>query len=90
MAPAYGYHVGLTGSLLYGSDGPKKDADILLYTSHQLHPDWTGLFRAMQAAGIYMLDTFGFVTKAEWCGKPFDILCPDQHGQYPSNTFGIV
>lgn len=77
IAPEFGAHVGLTGGLLY-KDGPRKDADLLIYRIRQVSAvDWEGLTGAFREIGLVILRDHGFVKKAEFRGKPLDILYPE-------------
>ena len=83
IAPEYGFHVALTGGLLY-KEGPRKDCDILLYRIRERHdPDWQGLWEALFMAGIVKLHDFGWCKKASWMGLNLDIFDPDASGEYP-------
>lgn len=74
--PAFGYHVALTGGLLY-KIGLRKDADLLFYSIRQATPDRDGLIEALKALGVTIKATFGWMAKAEWAGKPVDIFFPE-------------
>jgi len=78
IAPDYGCHVALTGGLLY-KDGPRKDADILLYRIRQSwEVDRDGLFAALKEhLDINKVSGFGWCVKAEWHGLPIDFFFPD-------------
>lgn len=87
IAPEYGCHVALTGGLLY-KDGPRKDADILLYRIRDEDCiDAAGLFREMrEKLGIRLKHvlTEQWCIKATWNGKPIDFFFPDvEIGDYP-------
>lgn len=85
LAPNYGCHVALTGGLLY-KDGPRKDADILLYRIRQSPAiDADGLFAALEALGITKISGFGWCHKAEWRGKKIDFFFPEEDGEYPED-----
>lgn len=78
IAPEFGCHVALTGGLLY-KDGPRKDADIMLYRIRQAWEiDRDALFHALEnRLGIKRLSGFGWCIKAEWRGLPIDFFFPD-------------
>jgi hypothetical protein len=83
IAPRYGAHVALTGGLLY-KNGPRKDADILLYRIRQIQEvDWTSLFDMLQERlGVILVADFGWCKKATWRGKDIDFFDPDAGGDY--------
>ena len=77
VSPAFGFHVGLTGGLLY-KDGPRKDADMLFYSIRQTAtPDQPGLIAALAGCGITIKSTHGWMAKAEWRGMPVDLFFPE-------------
>jgi hypothetical protein len=82
VAPAHGFHVALTGGLLY-KDGYRKDADIVLYRIRQRPEDeFEANLRALLDELVWhgVLCTPGrlaFVVKASWHGMPIDILIPE-------------
>jgi hypothetical protein len=83
ISPGYGCHVALTGGLLY-KDGPRKDADILLYRIRQSPAiDEEGLFAALAQIGVNKTGGFGWCHKAEYHGKPIDFFFPEEDGEYP-------
>ncbi len=74
IAPPFGFHVGLTGGLLY-KDGPRKDADLLFYSIRQtVAPDQPGLIAALAGCGVTIKSTHGWMAKAEWRGMPLDLF----------------
>lgn len=79
FAPAHGFHVALTGGLLY-KEGARKDCDIVLYRIRQHEGDWPGFWDAAAKIGFYRDKSYGFCTKAHWRGKPVDVLDPDDFG----------
>lgn len=83
VAPQYGCHVALTGGALY-KDGPRKDADIMLYRIRQVPQiQETELFAALVLnLGIVMGDRYGWVQKATLNGKDIDFFFPE----YIDNT----
>jgi hypothetical protein len=81
IAPAFGLHVALTGGLLY-KQGPRKDADILLYRIRQMSADWDGLWDALDDIGVTFLQDYGWCKKAAYQGKPIDFFDPDADGDY--------
>lgn len=77
-------HPALTGGLLY-KQGPRKDCDIVIYQRGDVDGkreaiDWPGLFAAMDAIGLKMIQDFGYVKKFLYRGKPVDIFDPTQDG----------
>lgn len=83
VAPDYGFHVALTGGLLY-KQGKRKDCDILLYRIREIpNPDWLGLWGALSSAGVVMVSDFGWCKKAIWNEKQIDIFDPEASGEYP-------
>ena len=81
-APNFGGHVALTGGCLY-KDGPRKDADILIYRIRQAKVvDWDGLFERLTSVGVHLLEDFGWCKKALYLGRPIDIFDPDDDGAY--------
>jgi hypothetical protein len=83
ISPEYGFHVALTGGLLY-KEGGRKDCDLLLYRIRERHnPDWSGLWDALKQSGIVLNADFGWCKKAVWKGKQIDIFDPEATGEYP-------
>lgn len=90
LAAKCGYHLALTGGLLY-KDGPRKDADIIIYrqrdmlkSEEQLRRMFT-MFeaRGVSIAGIYD-NSAQWIRKATYNGKSIDFLYPEGgHGSYP-------
>ena len=93
IAPAFGLHVALTGGLLY-KDGPRKDADILLYRVRKVGPadiDWVGLFDALRDKlniQHYPTHDYGWCKKATWQGRAIDFFNPDDDGEYGDDIDG--
>jgi hypothetical protein len=88
IAPEYGFHVALTGGLLY-KQGERKDCDILLYRIRERHdPDWDGLWSALSNAGFVKIGDFGWCKKAIWKHKYLDIFDPEAGGEYPGWEVG--
>lgn len=80
ICPEYGFHVGLTGGVLY-KDGHRKDCDLLFYKIRQhKNPSLHNLLDALKPMGIVVIKKCGFVTKATYCGNPVDILFPEYEG----------
>lgn len=78
VTPEFGCHVALTGGLLY-KEGPRKDADILLYRIRQTPKiDLDGLFEALAKIGIERTRGYGWVHKARYQGKPIDLFFPEE------------
>jgi hypothetical protein len=86
IAPEYGCHVALTGGLLY-KDGPRKDADILLYRIREdEYIDVAGLFGELSKKLEIVRKTPDDVwcVKATWRGKSIDFFFPEaEEGEYP-------
>lgn len=88
VCPRHGFHVALTGGLLY-KDGPRKDADLLFYRVRQRRPqtlDFSGLIAALSGIGLKMHGVdpaFEWCVRASWNGKPVDMFFPDaEEGEY--------
>ena len=76
FAPLYGFHVALTGGLLYKS-GPRKDADILFYHVGKVAPmDVDGLIFELEKIGFHAVNRRPFHCKASYKCKPVDIMFP--------------
>lgn len=91
IAPNYGYHVALTGGLLY-KDGPRKDCDLVLYRIRQEYPDREPLLSALGEIGLKAGRNCGFVHKASYHGRSVDLLFPDfeQDGDYGDRDDEVV
>lgn len=78
FAPRFGFHVALTGGLLY-KRGARKDADILFYEirGSEKH-DYEGLLDALQSIGIVLGDDYGFIHKASYRGRNIDFMLPER------------
>jgi hypothetical protein len=76
IAKQCGYHIGLTGGLLYKS-GERKDLDIVVYSVRQVNPNQDKLFRMLAQIGIQEVANYGFVVKARFLGKSIDLLFPE-------------
>lgn len=74
ISPSFGFHIALTGGLLY-KDGPRKDADFILWN-------------ALRCLGIETknCDPTQFVEKATYRGKGIDFMFPEVLGQYVVET----
>lgn len=81
ICPAFGYHVALTGGLLYKS-GTRKDCDVVLYQIRLATPSWVAMCEALAKIGLVCHEDFGFCTKAFFNGKPVDILRPEVPGNH--------
>ncbi len=80
ICPKFGYHVALTGGLLYKS-GNRKDCDILFYRIRQVEfPNYDGMFDALKAIGLDKFSGFGWCHKAVFNGKPVDMFFPEETG----------
>lgn len=80
--PVSGFHVALTGGLLY-KEGPRKDIDLLFYapykgatTSKQL------LFHALGEIGFTITEDFGRVVKSHYDGRPVDLFFPEDEAEF--------
>lgn len=78
ITPSFGYHVALTGGVLY-KDGERKDLDILFYRIRQIkYPDLDGLFECMNTLGFVLQDkSNGWCAKFIYKTKPIDIFLPE-------------
>ena len=79
MSPTYGYHVALTGGLLY-KDGERKDCDLVLYRIRQVPEEqicWPDFASGLMTLGFDNFRHFGFCVKADYKGKPVDLLFPE-------------
>lgn len=88
FCPLYGYHVALTGGLLY-KEGKRKDADILFYQIRKfdnLNED--GLWSKLEEIGIVKDIQYGWVTKAKYQEKNIDFFFPEKQlsNDYPKIT----
>jgi hypothetical protein len=83
VCPRFGYHVALTGGLLYRG-GLRKDADILFYSIRNETTDQDGLFVALKITlGIELVEHHGFVVKAMMGVKSIDFFFPEHDdGEY--------
>jgi len=78
VCPEFGCHVALTGGVLY-KDGPRKDLDLLFYRIRQVETiDYGGLYAALGDIGVGVIVAHGWVTKAEFQGRPIDLFFPDE------------
>lgn len=94
ICPSFGYHVALTGGLLY-KEGPRKDCDLVFYQTGswldqtgswlEVH-DYGRLLDKLAEAGIIFTKPHEYkqryVYKASYLGKSVDILFPEFNGQY--------
>jgi hypothetical protein len=77
-------HVALTGGLLY-KEGPRKDADIMIYRVRQA-PDINRekLLELFKPIGVTVKATHGWVWKCDYLGYPLDLFWVDhEDGDYP-------
>lgn len=79
IAPRFGFHVALTGGLLYKT-GPRKDADFLFYEvrGSDSPADYEGLIDALQSIDFVLGEDFGFIHKATYQGKRVDLMFPER------------
>jgi hypothetical protein len=96
VIPAYGYHIALTGGLLY-KDGMRKDADILFYHTCAVESDWTSMWTALASIGLQKLkgEEGMWCVKASYNGKPVDcFFVPDgddgTYGEEPAEEFASL
>ena len=85
FAPDYGCHVALTGGCLY-KNGDRKDVDILFYRIRQVEKiDHDGLIKALESAGFYEIEGFGWILKGKYKGIDVDMFFPEEIGdsEYP-------
>ena len=88
--PTYGFHVGLTGGLLY-KGGERKDCDLIFYRIRQYPLEETNFEDVMSflmRLGFDNFRYFGFCVKCDYKGKPVDLLFPEpavahNEGGYP-------
>ncbi len=85
-APAFGFHVALTGGLLYKT-GARDDLDLMFYRVRQVaDPDYEGLLDQLCKLGFDIAKfKESFVTKASFHGRKVDIMFPDLTGEYPED-----
>lgn len=78
ICPAFGFHVALTGGVLY-KEGERKDLDILFYRIRQTEmPDYPGLIGALCKIGVKVREYCGpWLTKAEYEGRGIDMFFPE-------------
>lgn len=82
ICPNYGYHVAMSGGVLY-KDGERKDLDLIFYRIRQWESvDAAPMFEALNPIGIAVIRGFGFCFKAEYKGKKIDCLFPEEDGHY--------
>lgn len=83
IAPQYGYHVALTGGLLY-KEGPRKDCDLVLYRDGNEKYSPQQLLWGLAKIVNFTTDTVAHyrVHKATWRGLPVDIFLPENDGPY--------
>lgn len=80
IAPNFGFHVALTGGLLY-KKGKRKDCDILFYRIRQCDtPDIQGLFVALEGIDMHYTSGFGWCCKAIYKDKNVDCFFPEEEG----------
>jgi hypothetical protein len=78
VMPQWGYHVALTGGLLY-KDGPRKDLDLIFYTLR----DWPSsaedeLYNELEKLGFKFISNHGWVDKWEYQGKLVECFFPEK------------
>jgi hypothetical protein len=91
MCPAYGFHVALTGGLLY-KDGERKDLDLILYRIRQRpleEIDFDGFSEALRELGFADFKFFGFCVKSTCNGKPVDLLFPEPCIEYDGGGYPV-
>jgi hypothetical protein len=90
--PDLGYHVALTGGLLY-KDGPRKDLDLIFYhiregdqRSGAISTEMLGELE-WKIKGFSISSDFGFVVKCYYNGKRIDCMFPEEEvGGYSGAT----
>ena len=77
-----GYYPALTGGLLY-KEGNRKDIDIIIYRNRQKVESFetVDLIDILAKANVNIVNSFGFVTKAEWFGMTIDIFNPETNNE---------
>ncbi len=83
IAPAYGYHVALTGGLLY-KDGARKDCDLVMYRDGNNKYDLQSLMAHLGTIVNFAVqpNIINRVHKGTWDGKPVDIFLSENDGPY--------
>lgn len=77
--PDSGFHVALTGGLLY-KHGERKDCDIIIYRIRQFKLQslvYNELEQELQIRGFSNFRYFGFCVKCDYKGRPVDLLFPE-------------
>lgn len=89
ICPNVGWHVALTGGLLY-RQGNRKDCDLVFYrirqSTEELEIAIDNLFARLESIGIHKKGfATGFVQKVEYEGRQIDCLFPDvgQNSELP-------
>ncbi|AUR81387.1 hypothetical protein NVP1072O_41 [Vibrio phage 1.072.O._10N.286.48.A12] len=75
---SHGFYPALTGGLLY-KPGRRKDIDIVIFRNRQSvsHFEMEELTPLLEKCGVKIINTYGFVTKAEWKGYTVDLFNPE-------------
>jgi hypothetical protein len=97
LAAKCGYHLALTGGLLY-KDGPRKDADIVIYRVRQELKSAERLarmFTMFESVGVSFADCYDnsaqWIRKATFNGKQIDFFYPEAgFGSYPEAGLPIA
>lgn len=86
ICPHHGFHVALTGVLLY-KKGRRKDCDLIFYRIRQVKEiDMDGLWEALKSIGLIKDSGFGWCYKCNYLGRPVDCMFPEeQTGEYEGN-----
>lgn len=94
ICPLAGYHIGLTGGLLY-KEGERKDCDFIFYqirnSPQENAPgaDKELLLKLLVRTGIEIKNDHGFVVKCKYDFKDLDLLFPEEElGNYPHEQGG--
>lgn len=89
FCPTVGFHVGLTGGLLY-KEGLRKDCDLIFYQIRQdkqeteAPADKDMLLKLLMRNRIDVVRDHGFVVKCKYNYKDLDLLFPEEEsGNYP-------
>lgn len=85
IAPMFGYHVALTGGLLYTVRSPeetRKDCDLLFYRIRQCeNPEPDKMFEALhKIIGLSKVGGWGWCHKGKYNGKDVDMFFPEETG----------
>jgi len=86
ICPAFGFHVALTGGLLYKGGIARKDMDLIFYQIRQLKKvDVAGLIKSLKDLGLCDFCGGGWRYVAKHQGRTIDLLFPES-GKGPINV----